>query len=1205
MKIFNKRYYRKTIIYFLTWCLTLNTTLPVVMALESGDLLSSSDATFTQWGDHTIIDTDHGAIIDWSNFNTSDTQSVTFNQYLNSELSSSSAVLNRISSGSVPTAFNGALNANGRVFIVNPAGILFGADSTVNVTQLVASGLNMSNEAFDAVLADPANQMVFQGGNGEVQNLGEIQADSVYLIGKKVLNIGSIVAPEGLVVMAAGDSVFLAQDGSNVFVEVEADPLDPSADVSNEGLISAENGSIVLAAGDTFSRAIANIGTLAAPAGTITAHAARIENSGTINADAVDADEGIISLTVSEGIVLKEGGTTTANDGKLLIDAPELAIADGYILAEPQDNTLYEKWIEEQSQAGTDLELVAHSSKHGNIFVENISDGEITGGSGDIALRTTYNTGGITFMPEIDGGPVTTTIHTTNGGSVYMLAGEGGITIGDVITEVPSDDKVAEPGKIRLFTNNYGDIETGQLTVRGGSYDEVSVIASGDLTINGNVETLTNQVPSDTKEVGQAKTCLVSVYGDVQVDGAITVKAHGKYYSTADIHICAGENVTVNLGQEQQIEATTHTSENGPAEASVLIHAGKDMEEPGIISINGGGTKPIHVYAKAGKGEGTAEVYSVDDPADWDETDGDAHAVLEIDEHRTLECPDCPMPPDLPPPIPPMPMPDEATTHMGKSVSINVLENDTPSENGDLTAIIVGDPEHGEIVEFDLETGEFTYQPDEGFVGKDTFTYVAVDGDQYTEPVTVTITVTNVLPDLANDTVNTHMGDSVSNIDVLANDSDPDGDTFTIDFFVYEGEGTLIQNEDGTFTYIPPEGFVGVDSFTYTTSDGQDGVSSESATGYITITNTLPAAEGEELTTHMGVPVDGTIQDNISDLDGDPLSTSLVTDTEHGKLTLNPDGSYSYEPESGYVGPDSFTFSASDGEVGAETTEATVTISMTNIPPTLGDDAAATDQDVAVNIDVLANDFDADGDSLTINTFNYEGSGTLILNEDGTFTYIPGKGFAGEDSFLYSAADPAVGGEISQAKVTITVIPEPVPVAPLYTSVAPGLEKLELEVSGCPALMAWVAKELGVNERMMDIWVVNSLASTRDIQPCDMCARLKEVAAILQDNEGTHITALAMVVNEFASSIAPPTEEQMASIANAIASNTETDSHYAVAGKYLDALAAYVGVLNNEMNFSIEQSITFAADKYISLLAESEDVGLTAYVAARLADLGG
>jgi hypothetical protein len=442
------------------------------------------------------------------------------------------------------------------------------------------------------------------------------------------------------------------------------------------------------------------------------------------------------------------------------------------------------------------------------------------------------------------------------------------------------------------------------------------------------------------------------------------------------------------------------------------------MDGPGVISINGGGSNPVHVYAKAGGGTGTAEVYSSDDPEDWNETDGNAHAVLEIDDNRNTDCPDCPMPPDLPPPIPPMALPDEVTTHMGVQVSGNVLENDTPPESGVLMAILITDPQHGEWISFDPETGDYTYEPDDGYVGTDTFTYFATDGELVSEPITVTITITNTLPEAVNDMVTTEMGQIVI-IDVLANDSDPDGDP------------------------------------------------------------------------------------------------------------------------------------------------------------------------------------------ITVGSFSYEGSGTLVLNEDGTFTYTPGEDFSGEESFMYSASDPQIGAESTDATVTITVnAPVTEPVLP-YVPAVPGLERIELEYSGCPALTMWAAEELNVDQRVIQIWVVNALASAREIQPCDTCARLKQAATVLQDAEGTRIAALTQVINEFTSSDAPPSEEQMALIANAISSNIATADHYTVAGEYLDALAQYVGILNNEMGFSAEESSAFAVDNHISRLAGSENNSVAAYLAARLAALGG
>ena len=135
--------------------------------------------------------------------------------------------------------------------------------------------------------------------------------------------------------------------------------------------------------------------------------------------------------------------------------------------------------------------------------------------------------------------------------------------------------------------------------------------------------------------------------------------------------------------------------------------------------------------------------------------------------------------------------------------------------------------------------------------------------------------------------------------------------------------------------------------------------------------------------------------------------------------------------------------------------------------------------------------------------------------------------------------------------------------------------------------------------------MMKALASTGNIQPCDACANLKEAATILQDVDGARVAVLTQVISEFASSTAPPTEEQMASIAGAIANDIEGNRQYAAAGEYLDALAKYVGVLNSEMGFSADESVQFATNNYVEKLVEDENMGVAAYVAASLAALGG
>jgi len=281
--------------------------------------------------------------------------------------------------------------------------------------------------------------------------------------------------------------------------------------------------------------------------------------------------------------------------------------------------------------------------------------------------------------------------------------------------------------------------------------------------------------------------------------------------------------------------------------------------------------------------------------------------------------------------------------------------------------------------------------------------------------------------------------------------------------------------------------------------------------------------------------------------------------------------------------------------------ETTVTITLVNNLPAIVNDLATTIPNQPVKINVLTNDTDLDlDDVLTV----IEGAvtpknGTLVLNDDGTFTYTPGEGFLGKDSFTYSVTDGSNAS--SEVEVQITVAH-----APMHP--APGLDRIgriDVEVSGCPALAKWVAKELGIDESAIEIRMANSLASNKGIQPYDTYSRFRNAAIILQDADGSHIAALVQVINEFASSTAPLAEEQVLSIADAITRNTDKDSYYAVAKEYIDALMTYTGILSSEMGVSTRESVRFVTYKYISRLTQDQNVGVAAFLAACSSVLGG
>jgi len=152
---------------------------------------------------------------------------------------------------------------------------------------------------------------------------------------------------------------------------------------------------------------------------------------------------------------------------------------------------------------------------------------------------------------------------------------------------------------------------------------------------------------------------------------------------------------------------------------------------------------------------------------------------------------------------------------------------------------------------------------------------------------------------------------------------------------------------------------------------------------------------------------------NDSDADSDTLSVTAVDDSGTvGTVTWNPNGSFSYDPNGqfeylavGETAIDIFTYTIDDGNGGTDTATVTITINGVNDAPVANDDSASTDEDTSVDIDVLANDTDAEDDTLTIISVSDPLHGSATINPDDTVTYTPDADYNGPDGFNYTISD--------------------------------------------------------------------------------------------------------------------------------------------------------------------------------------------------------
>ncbi len=365
------------------------------------------------------------------------------------------------------------------------------------------------------------------------------------------------------------------------------------------------------------------------------------------------------------------------------------------------------------------------------------------------------------------------------------------------------------------------------------------------------------------------------------------------------------------------------------------------------------------------------------------------------------------------------PVPDAP---VGSNGNINVIE-DVPFEgrlpvatdaDGDpLSYALVGQAGHGTVTV--LADGTYRYVPAADYYGRDSFTYSVTDG-VFTRQYTISI---NVVP--VNDAPQGSDAVIAAEEDVVTNGrlpiaTDPDGDALTYGLGAGPVYGRVTVNADGTFTYTPARNFNGTDTFTYTVSDGTS-ISTYTATVNVAPVNDAP--EGSDLSITVGPNVTSTGALPIAlDPDGTPVTYALADGAAHGTVTVTADGRYSYTPAAGYGGPDSFTYTVSDGTL---STTYTVTINVTapNAPPVAADLAATTPEDTTLT-GRLPTATDPEGQPVSYSLGVDAAHGRVTIDANGVYRYVPNPNYSGTDVFTYVVSD---GVTSATYRVVIEVTP--------------------------------------------------------------------------------------------------------------------------------------------------------------------------------------
>ena len=587
---------------------------------SGGQVVGSGASILPPSGNTTTIkQTSQRAILNWQSFSIGANEVVRFNQP-----GSSAVALNRVV-GANPSSILGQLSANGRVFLVNPRGVYFGPSARVDVSGLVASVFDITNENF---LAGRYNFNIPGQAGATVINEGRIttgEGGFVVLAAEQVINTGTIETPGGNAVLAAGGALTVDLDGDGLIsYEITAASLTAIAGVENTGEIIADGGLIALdakRAGDLAATAVNQQGRLQARGITtaggrifLTAQGGNIVQGGTIDADtAVAGGEGIIRVQSDRDITLEATSRITASglEGGEHSGGEIRVIADGTLMVRPDSDTRVDGgidgghggFIEVSGRSAMSLagnlsgRARAHGYGNGELYIDPATIRIIGGG--------TDSTGGDGIVLSSDSPGGTLRIDPANLSSAFAtitLEATGDIDIDSTIGNLDVNDGVSGGGlvlvagvdiNVNAAIGSSGSPFDHALTLRADNDINVKKsIIVGTPSVSG-ATNLTIAANDDGSGLGDVIIDAGVLGNDIKVKSGGSIAVTGKNLSVlADagdsVELFAGGNVDVDVSSDIEVVAGTASVGNANANARIEATGNIVLDAGGSITVQGG-----------------------------------------------------------------------------------------------------------------------------------------------------------------------------------------------------------------------------------------------------------------------------------------------------------------------------------------------------------------------------------------------------------------------------------------------------------------------------------------------------------------------------------------------------------------------------------------------------------------------------------------
>lgn len=318
-------------------------------------------------------------------------------------------------------------------------------------------------------------------------------------------------------------------------------------------------------------------------------------------------------------------------------------------------------------------------------------------------------------------------------------------------------------------------------------------------------------------------------------------------------------------------------------------------------------------------------------------------------------------------------------------------------------------------------SGNAVFTPTANYSGSASYSYVACDvqGLCDTAQVNIAVIALNDAPVAVADVFNVSEDQSFSG-NLALNDSDPENSVLSFSLANNVGTGSLIINTNGTFNYSPAANFSGNVNATYQVCDTQNACTTGNITFVITPVNDSPVAMNGTVSINEDQPITLNLNSLVSDVDNNAF-TYTVLSPSNGSLSVNS-GIVQYQPAANYFGTDAFQFIVCDAVGACDTANYIISITAVNDGPSPANDVYSLVEDLIFTGNVALNDLNPDNATINFSIVSQPLSGSLVMEPNGLFNYIPGNNFNGLVTFVYQAC---ALGFCSNASVSLNINPTP------------------------------------------------------------------------------------------------------------------------------------------------------------------------------------